>query len=180
MSIDRTTPAPDAPLGRNGTVLELESFLPYQLNVLAEGVSRSLSKLYGQRYGISVPEWRVIATLGQYRRMTAKQIGAHSRMHKTKVSRAVAALERQGRVRRTANDSDKREAFLTLTAEGRRVYESVAPEAHAFARQLTSVLSSADADALERILAQLRTRSEDLAVLNGHERDGFTTPGPPR
>jgi DNA-binding MarR family transcriptional regulator len=144
-------------------LLELEGFLPYQLNVLAEGVSRSLSQLYEQRFGISVPEWRVIATLGQYRRMTAKDIGQHSRMHKTKVSRAVAALIRQGRVCRSPNEDDKREAFLTLTDAGRAVYEELAPQAQAFAGELTEVLSDADRAALERIVARLRERSERLA-----------------
>ena len=60
-------------------LLELERFLPYRLNVVAEGVSRALSRLYAERYGIGIPEWRVIATLGQYDRMTAKQVGVHSR-----------------------------------------------------------------------------------------------------
>ena len=64
--------------------IELERFLPYRLNVVAEGVSRALSKLYEERHGISIAEWRVIATLGQYHRMAAKDIGAHSRMHRDK------------------------------------------------------------------------------------------------
>src|SRR5690606_8188553 len=99
--------------------LTLEEFLPYRLNVLAEIVSQSLAKLYERRFGIANPEWRVLATLGQYPRMTAKQVGAHSRMHKTKVSRAVAALEAKGLIERSANADDLRESFLALTAAGR-------------------------------------------------------------
>ena len=76
--------------------IELEHFLPYRLNVVAEAVSRALARLYEKRHGISIAEWRVIATLGQYERMTAKDIGAHSRMHKTKVSRA-SCTELRGR-----------------------------------------------------------------------------------
>src|SRR6266851_859821 len=75
--------------------LKLEEFLPYQLNVVASLVSQALSRIYTDRYGIDVPEWRVLVTLGQYQTMTAKAIGAHSHMHKTKVSRAVGALERR-------------------------------------------------------------------------------------
>ncbi len=153
----------------NGT-LELERFLPYQLNVLAEQVSRSLSKIYGERYGISIPEWRVIATLGQYGRMTAKEIGLHSRMHKTKVSRAVASLQADGRLERKANSDDKREALLRLTRQGRLIYDALAPDALAFAGELTSVLSQADSEALGRIIDQLRERSEDLAL--GLDRSG--------
>ena len=75
--------------------LKLEEFLPYRLNVVASLVSQALSRIYAERYGIGVPEWRVLVTLGQFGTMTAKAIGAHSHMHKTKVSRAVALLERR-------------------------------------------------------------------------------------
>ena len=75
--------------------LKLEEFLPYRLNVCASLVSHALSRIYADRYRIGVPEWRVLVTLGQFGAMTAKAIGAHSHMHKTKVSRAVALLERR-------------------------------------------------------------------------------------
>ncbi len=54
------------------------------------GGESALSRTYKERYGLGVPEWRVLAHLGQYAPITAKAIGAHSRMHKTKISRAVA------------------------------------------------------------------------------------------
>src|SRR5215470_20185300 len=110
-------------------LLEIEHFLPYRLNVVAETVSRALSQLYAERYGIGVPEWRVIATLGEYERMTARDIGTHSRMHKTKVSRAVAALEKKELIERAPNEDDMREAFLALTAPGLRVHQDLAPRA---------------------------------------------------
>src|SRR5438105_1392237 len=75
--------------------LKLEEFLPYRLNVVASLVSQALSRIYAERYGIGVPEWRVLVTLGQFGMMTGKSIGAHSHMHKTKVSRAVALLEKR-------------------------------------------------------------------------------------
>ena len=75
--------------------LKLEEFLPYRLNVVASLVSQALSRVYADRYGIGVPEWRVLVTLGQFGMMTGKAIGAHSHMHKTKVSRAVALLEKR-------------------------------------------------------------------------------------
>src|SRR5215469_9899845 len=77
----------DAPM------LRLEDFLPHRLNVLSSLVSQALTRVYGQRYGIGIPEWRVLVTLGQYGAMTGKAVGAHTHMHKTKVSRAVAQLE---------------------------------------------------------------------------------------
>src|SRR5262245_5784694 len=129
---------------RHDAPLRLEEFLPYRLNVTASLVSQALSRIYAERYGIGVPEWRVLVTLGQYGVMTGKQIGTHSHMHKTKVSRAVAYLESRKLVVRKANREDKREAFLSLTAAGRAVYEDLAPSALEFARRLAEAIDPAD------------------------------------
>lgn len=139
--------------------LQLDTFLPYRLNVLAQVVSEGLARLYSERFGIGIPEWRIIATLGEFGQMTARDVGAHSRMHKTKVSRAVAALEERRLLERRANEQDRREAFLSLTAAGRNVYEAIAPLALNYAEQLTDGLSAEDLATLERIVAQLMARS---------------------
>jgi DNA-binding MarR family transcriptional regulator len=144
-------------------LLELERFLPYRLNVVAETVSRALSQLYAERYGIGVPEWRVMATLGEYERMTAKQVGTHSRMHKTKVSRAVATLEQKRLIEREPNEDDMREAFLALTTRGLRVYQDLAPRALAFERALDKSLGNSERAHLDAILRRLEERAEELA-----------------
>jgi DNA-binding MarR family transcriptional regulator len=151
--------------------LKLEHFLPYQLNVVSSLVSQALSRVYARRYGIGVPEWRVVVTLGQHEVMTAKAIGAHTHMHKTKVSRAVALLEKRRLVMRRANREDMREAFLSLTASGRTMYEEVAPHALEFARRLTDILSPSDREAFDRALKQLTARSAELAAEVGLEDD---------
>ena len=144
---------------RRPSPLDLDRFLPYRLDILAEGVSRALSRIYNERYGIGVPEWRVLAHLGQYAPITARDIGARSRMHKTKVSRAVGELERLGFVRRMESDTDRREALLSLTAKGRAAYDDLAPRAVDFARQLLDDLTTAEQRALDsaidRLLAKL-------------------------
>jgi DNA-binding MarR family transcriptional regulator len=147
--------------------LKLEQFLPYQLNVVASLVSQALSRVYARRYGIGVPEWRVLVTLGQFPVMTAKAIGTHTHMHKTKVSRAVALLERRRLLARRANREDKREAFLSLTAPGRAMYEELAPHALDFAKRLTEILTPSDRDAFHRALQQLTARSAQLVVKMG-------------
>src|ERR1700690_1575239 len=149
--------------------LKLEQFLPYQLNVVSSLVSQALSRVYAQRYGIGVPEWRVVVTLGQHGVMTAKAIGAHTHMHKTKVSRAVALLEKRRLIARRANREDMREAFLSLTASGRTMYEEVAPHALDFARRLTEILTPADREAFNRALKQLTAQSAQLVAEVGQE-----------
>jgi DNA-binding MarR family transcriptional regulator len=153
-----------APTHGKQAALKLEDFLPYQLNVVASLTSQALSRVYARRYRIGVPEWRVLVTLGQYGVMTGKAVGAHSHMHKTKVSRAVALLERRRLLMRRPNREDMREAFLSLTPAGRAMYEELAPHALDFARRLTEILTPQDRDAFNRAVQQLTARSAELAA----------------
>lgn len=150
--------------GNADAALKLEEFLPYRLNVCANMVSNALSRIYAERYKIGVPEWRVLVTLGQFGMMTAKAIGSHSHMHKTKVSRAVAMLERRKFVARRANRDDLREAFLSLTPAGRDLYSDLAPSALEFSRQLMETVEPADRAALGRALTKLAERSTQIAT----------------
>ena len=151
--------------------LRLDDFLPYQLNVAAALVSQALSRLYVERYGIGVPEWRVLVTLGEFETMTGKSIGEHSHMHKTKVSRAVALLEKRKLVLRRVNRSDLRESFLSLTPEGRAIYDDLAPGATAFARQLSEAIEPADREAFARALQQLIRKAKPLAAEAAEDPD---------
>ena len=150
---------------RGPTLLKLEEFLPYRLNVLSSLMSQALSRVYADPYGIGVAEWRVLATLGQYGVMTGKAIGAHSHMHKTKVSRAVALLEKRKLVARRANRSDMRESFLSLTAAGREIYEHLAPIMLAMVQQLISAIDPADCIVFDRVVKILTDRSAGLAAV---------------
>src|ERR1700722_6637045 len=144
--------------------LKLEEFLPYQLNVVASLVSQALSRIYADRYDIDVPQWRILVTLGQYETMTAKAIGAHSHMHKTKVSRAVVALEQRKLVVRRENRADRREAFLSLTPAGRAIYHDLAPGALDFARRLFETVDPADRAAFRRGVTRLTEQSRLLTA----------------
>ena len=154
---------PDAAAPLDGLGLKLEEFLPYRLNVVSSLTSQALSSIYAERYRIGVPEWRVLVTLGQYGIMTGKAVGAHSHMHKTKVSRAVATLGRRKLVARRANRADMREAFLSLTPAGRAIYQDLAPIAQEFVARLAEDISPADRAAFERVLTLLIDRAAVLA-----------------
>jgi len=142
--------------------LKLDTFLPYRLNVVASLVSQALSRIYVDRYGLGVPEWRILVTLGEFEAMTAKAIGAHSHMHKTKVSRAVSTLERRKLLARRENRADRREAFLSLTSAGRAIYHDLAPGALDFAHRLLDVIDPADRGAFERAMTRLTEHSRVL------------------
>jgi DNA-binding MarR family transcriptional regulator len=143
--------------------LTLETFLPYRLNVAATLVSQGLARIYSQRHGIGIPEWRVIATLGEFGSMTAKAIGAHSHMHKTKVSRAVSVLQERGWVLRKVNASDQRETFLALSTKGRSVYDDLVPIALDYARRLDEAIGARDTITFDRALDRLIAHAAALS-----------------
>ena len=130
---------------------KLETFLPYRLNQAAERVSQRFAAQYRSRYRMTRPEWRALAALGSYGRMTATEIGANSSMHKTKVSRAVRALEEKRWLKRSEDMSDRRIEHLELTPAGKRIYGEMITLARAYEEEMARLL----ADGLRQLEAGL-------------------------
>ena len=135
--------------------LSLETFIPYRLNRLADAVSREFSRLYRERFGMTRPEWRLLATLGQYGTMTATAVGQHSSMHKTKVSRAVTALEKRRWLTRMPDEGDRRVEHLTLTKAGADAYRQLVPLARSFEENLLARMGTRERKAVLAGLAAL-------------------------
>ncbi len=135
--------------------LELENFIPYRLNRLADAVSREFARIYKDRFGLTRPEWRLLATLGQYGTMTATDIGAHSSMHKTKVSRAVTALERRKWLIRETSETDRRIENLRLTKSGSAAYRELVPLARQFETRILQGMKDSDRQSVLAGLAAL-------------------------
>jgi DNA-binding MarR family transcriptional regulator len=135
--------------------LLLEDFVPFRLNRLADAVSLNLSEIYRDRFCLEVPEWRVLVTVGQYRGCTAQHIALSTRMHKTRVSRAVSSLAARKMVARDASFDDGREMQLCLTKKGRQVYAELVPLALDRERALLSHLSDAQRRAFLRAVTEL-------------------------
>lgn len=138
-------------------ILELESFLPYRLYRLADTVSREFSRIYKERHGLTRPEWRTLSGLGERGTMTATELGEQSAMHKTKVSRAVAELERRRWLVRTSDENDRRVEHLALTKAGLAAYREMVPLAKAFEGELLARLSEEERTAIARGVAALET-----------------------
>jgi DNA-binding MarR family transcriptional regulator len=153
---------PDAVI--SGNTLRLEQFLPYRLNVVGGFVSRALARIYGEKFGLGIPEWRVIAMLGEFGKLTSRDVGELSQMHKTKVSRAVTGLEERGLLDRLANKADRREAFLALTTPGRKIYEEIVPLALSFEKRLLDGIAPEDIKIFEMVLTTLSDRGRLLSA----------------
>ncbi|MBX3455311.1 MarR family transcriptional regulator [Ferrovibrio sp.] len=137
------------------TPLLLENFLPYRISVAANRISGALSRHYAERFGIGIPEWRVIANLGRYPGLTANEVAERSAMDKVTVSRAVAALEQKKLIARRRDAGDKRKSLLTLSAKGDAVYAEIVPLALGFERELLARLTPQERQALDSAIAKL-------------------------
>ncbi len=143
------------------SALVLADFVPFRLNRLADAVSRNLSEIYRRRFGLEIPEWRVLVTVGQRGYCTAQEIAASTRMHKTRVSRAVSGLEARKLVAREPSGDDARAWRLHLTGAGRRVYDELVPLALERERSLLACL---EGNRQQRFLSALAALEQSLGL----------------
>ena len=150
--------------------LDLFHFVPVRLNRLAAEVSSALSVEYEERYGLDIPEWRVLATLGFRNGACSAQYIAHcTRTHKSTISRAVSALMERDIVERVENEDDRREFRLQLTKKGQALYEELIPRLLRKEQEILSCLSAQERRDLGRLLGKVE-KSLDL-VQTSEEAD---------
>jgi DNA-binding MarR family transcriptional regulator len=147
------TPAKTA---KNGARLDLFKFVPFRLNRLAAEVSSALSVEYATRYGLDIPEWRVLATLGfRHDPCSAQYIAQCTRTHKSTISRAVTSLMKRQIVERVENEDDRREFRLRLTRQGVTLYEELIPRLLRKEQEILSCLSAQERRDFARLLGKI-------------------------
>ena len=144
--------------------LELQAFLPYRISILANTLSRALAARYAEEFGLSVPQWRVMAVLGRESGLTPGEVVERTAMDKVAVSRAVAGLVRAGRVSQVVDPADGRRRRLRLTPSGRRVYRRIVPRALDFEERFLERLDPHDRARLEELLPVLQRAADQVAA----------------
>ena len=139
--------------------LLLENFLPYRLSILSNTVSRAIANAYDRRFGLSIPEWRVIAVLGRFPGLSAVEVAERTMMDKVAVSRAVTKPRKNGRIDREFADADRRRSILNLSEIGRKVHDDIAPLALKFEADLLYGLSDDEITALNSVIERLMARA---------------------
>ncbi len=141
---------------QNGSTLDLFRFAPFRLNRLAAEVSAALSAEYRERYGLDIPEWRVLATLGFRNDACSAQYIAHcTRTHKSSISRAVTALMERQLVERVENEDDRREFRLRMTRKGKALYQKLIPRLLRKEQEILSCLSAQERKDFARVLGKI-------------------------
>jgi len=144
------------------TTLELDRFLPYRLSVLSNIVSTAISGAYEKRFGLTIPEWRVMAVLAMTPDLSAAEVAQRTAMDKVAVSRAVASLLRERRIVRQTARADRRRSLLRLSAAGRKVYAQVVPVALDYERDLLAPLTRKDREVVDRAIRILLGRAAEI------------------
>ena len=134
---------------------DLKDFMPYLLNQAADTTSRGFEGAYRTKYGMLRTEWRVLFHLGRYGKLTAKEICERAQIHKTKVSRAVRALEEKRFLTRKEVPDDRRHEMLALTKSGQRVFQELIQEAQKFDAALLKDFSAQETALMRTLLTRL-------------------------
>ena len=142
--------------------LDLANFLPYQLSVASNAVSDRVAGIYQARFGLKIPEWRLMAVLGEGTARTQRELVVLTRMDKVTVSRAAAALADRGLVSRVASESDGRSHHLTMTKEGWVLYDDIAPAALDLEKSIITCLTDDELRAFVDMMARLRDAADQL------------------
>ncbi|TKD50140.1 MarR family winged helix-turn-helix transcriptional regulator [Sphingomonas baiyangensis] len=140
--------------------LRLDEFLPYRLSIASNRVSSMVATTYQAMFGLRIPEWRLVAVLAEGDGMTQHALCGRTRMDKVSVSRAAIALAERGLVERSPNPGDQRSHLLRLSAEGRALYDQVAPKAIEIEARLLAAFEPGEIEQLRVML----TRLEDAAA----------------
>lgn len=133
---------------------DLSAFLPYQMAVTAGRLSREFAEIYRVQFGLTIPEWRVLAHLAQSEAVSVREIHLRVDMDKSKVSRAAARLEASGLIEKRENQTDRRLLDMRLTTAGRDLIDRIVPLADDFHARLLATLGP-EADAFCRSLSRL-------------------------
>jgi DNA-binding MarR family transcriptional regulator len=140
----------------------LADFLPYRLSVTSNAVSQRIAGEYRTRFGLSVPEWRVMAVLGDSGPLTQRELTQHTIMDKVAVNRACKVLEDRGLAIRKPNAQDGRSHLLQLTPEGATMHGQIMPLALEMERRLFATFSDEEIETFRSLLRRVRDEVDDL------------------
>ena len=148
----------------HGSNSRLAGFLPYRMAITSNAVSGLIADDYGAQFGLKIPEWRIMAVLGDAGPLTQRDLVRATLMDKVAVNRACKALDDRGFVRRSPNASDGRSHHLELTEGGRAVYEQIWPQAYAAYERIFAALNPRETERLREILDKLLQSARHVDV----------------
>jgi DNA-binding MarR family transcriptional regulator len=140
----------------------LADFLPYLLSVTSNAVSGRIAEIYRSRFELKIPEWRVMAVLGDAGSLTQRELTAATLMDKVAVNRACKVLEKRALIAREPHARDGRSHHLELTAQGRGIHGRIMPLALEMERQLFETFTDEERESFRKLLGRVQERAAGL------------------
>lgn len=135
--------------------LQLESFLPYRLSLLSNAISSAIAAVYGDKFAISMPEWRIMMILAEYPDVSADEVCRRTKIEKSVVSRAAARLLKRHFINRDIDEKDRRRSILRLSETGLSVYDEVMPIARDYEAKLLANLTAEEMETFNAMIDKL-------------------------
>ena len=142
--------------------LQLESFLPYRLSLLSNAISGAIAAVYGDKFAISMPEWRIMMILAEYPGVSADEVCRRTKIEKSVVSRAVARLLKRHLINRDVDDKDRRRSILRLSETGLSVYDEVMPIARDYEAELLADLTTEELEYFNKTIDRLMDKATGI------------------
>ena len=140
----------------------LADFLPYQLSIASNAVSSRIGGQYRARFDLKVPEWRIMAVLGDAGALTQRELAVATLMDKVAVNRACKVLEDRGLAARSPNKDDGRSHHLELTEQGREMRAGIMPLAKAMEAEIFADFGEEELTQFRAFLARIRKSAGEL------------------
>ena len=137
------------------TELDLHKFLPYRISVIEQQLSRAIAERYSAQHDLGRFEWRVLATLGMFEDITAKDVCEFTLMEKMQVSRAINSLQHKGLITQQKSPQDNRNILINLSASGQQLYMKVVPEVLEEEKKIFSILSASEIKAFNKVVDKI-------------------------
>ncbi|HQS70477.1 MAG: MarR family transcriptional regulator [Novosphingobium sp. 28-62-57] len=139
----------------SGTETRLTDFLPYRMAITSNAVSGLIAGEYRSEFGLKIPEWRIMAVLGEVGPLTQRDLVHATLMDKVAVNRACKVLEEKGFLQRSPNAEDGRSHHLELTVAGHELHAAIWPQAVEMYEKIFSSITTREQDKLRSILDKL-------------------------
>jgi DNA-binding MarR family transcriptional regulator len=150
------------PEGPDTSDFKLEDFFTFRLVALARAMDRRSKPAFARKFGLSLAEWRILAIIALEGEATLNGLANRVGYDKSQVSRAVAALSARGTLRRQASSLDQRSTLISLSDEGRALYEAALSMGREREQRLLAPLSPEQRRELYRSMNVLREHLDEM------------------
>jgi len=145
----------------NPQLVQLSRFLTYRISRVHGKLNAQASRILHESVGVTLNQWRMIAFIGGAETLTASMLVRYTAMDKGLVSRNVNTLIELGLVVSSTDRTDSRVHVLSLTPDGKSIFDAALPQMRRRQDKLQQGLSAEDLATFRRVMEHLEAAAED-------------------